>query len=138
MKNTRVATVLVLLMIWGSSAFAQLYEAPKDVIPTLPRFCWPQYMAPLPVGFDEFIRGCGEYANHYCPGLVNIKVADREKDLGRKMYQLEQAKGNMEYTLHYTNDIPDCFLRPHAKANLQLINFKIEMLQNQMKARKRY
>lgn len=138
MKNFRLALYFVVFMSFAVTSSAALYEAPPEIIPTLPKYCWGQYIADIPHDDPQFyISGCGEYANHYCPGLVNMKEADKENNLGRKMFLLSQAQGNMEYTLNNTKDIPECFLRPNAQAYLQRIKFQIDMLKLQMRTRSR-
>jgi hypothetical protein len=93
-----------------------------DNVPNTPEF--------NPQGED-----CGAYTNHYCPALVKIKQAEREKYVPVALTLLSQAKEDLEYTLYWTENLPQCPLRLPAQMNLQRVKFQIDMLK--LKAQKR-
>jgi hypothetical protein len=140
MNHRKLSLALAALLLWTVSVSArddggQKYSAPPDILPTLPKICWWLYMDNVPNTPEFNILDCGAYSNHYCPGLVNMKRAEQEKIPWRILEQLNEAKANMEYTLHWTKDIPGCSVRLPAQMNLQRINFQIDMLK--LKAQKR-
>jgi len=124
----RIPLILLLLISYASSLYGAGYEAPPEIVATLPRFCWRQYLKNAPEGPEFEIRDCGSYANHYCIGLVDLALADRAKTPATRLQKLREAKESMEYTLHWTEDVPECFLRPLARANLQRIDFQLDMM----------
>ena len=128
MKFNWLAMIFTLSMLVTGPLFAAKYKAPPDIIPTLPKFCWAQYMDNLPDDPEYSITGCGASANHYCPGLVQLKQVEKELNSSRRLGLLSGAKGNMEYTLQHTTNYPDCVLRPQAQLNLERIKFQIELL----------
>ncbi len=117
---TLLSTVLVLARdnAWGK------YEAPPDIVATLPQFCWGQYLDNVPL--DPRFETCGGFTNHFCPGLVLMKKAEKEKTPMSAYWLLKEAEGSMRYTLQYT--APECFLRPRALINIQRIKFQMDML----------
>lgn len=111
-----------------STVHAAKYQAPPSIIPTLPKYCWAQYVDGLENNPAYQINGCGAYSNHFCPGLVQIAQARTARERWKRKELLEQAKINMEYTLNWTNDIPTCFLRPQAQGQLRIIDLKLRLL----------
>ena len=111
------------------------YKAPPEIVATLPKICWWLYMDNVPNTSEFNILDCGAYSNHYCPGLVHLKQAEQEKSLGAKLERLRRAKQDMEYTLHFTENYPECTIRQPAKANLERIKFQMDMLQWNAKKR---
>jgi hypothetical protein len=135
MKHYRLVMIFALLLVCNAPVYGQKYKAPPEIIATLPKFCWAQYLENVPDEPEFHIQGCGAYANHFCPGLVQMAQAERETHPSILRQLLSEAKGNMEYTLNNTIDIPDCFLRPRAQINLQRIKFQIEMLKFKARGR---
>ena len=140
MANVRLVIFVVLSLLRSVTVFArddggEKYKAPPEIIATLPKICWWRYMDNVPNTPEFNILDCGAFSNHYCPGLVNMKQAEKEKVTWRILEQLNQAKANMEYTLHWTKDYPECSVRTPAAMNLQRINFQIDMLK--LKAQRR-
>jgi hypothetical protein len=136
------ASILLLAAVFLSSRLVyarddggEKYKAPPEIIATLPKICWWRYMDNIPNTAEYNIHDCGGYTNHYCPGLVNMKLAEREHNVNRAMIQWRSAKGNMEYTLHWTKEYPECSIRQSAKSNLQRINLEIEMLKYKKQGR---
>jgi hypothetical protein len=117
---TLLSTVLVLARddAWGK------YKAPPDIVATLPQFCWGQYLDNVPL--DPQFEECGGFWNHFCPGMVLMKQAEKEKNPQSAYWLLQQAAGDMNYTLELTS--PQCFLRPRALINIQRIKFQMDML----------
>jgi len=78
---------------------------------------------------SEFnIKDCGAYSNHYCPGIVHMMQAERAKSTAARLDRLRMAKVDMEYTLHWTENIPECSIRQSAKMNLERIKFQVDMI----------
>lgn len=127
---------LVLILLWTGSVSGALYDAPPDIKATLPKFCWGQYVADIDRENPEYtIQGCGHGWNHYCPGLVKMKQVDKAKTNGERLGLLAMARTDMIYTQNHIAEYPDCFLHPHVKAQLQRINFQVDMIK--LTARKR-
>jgi len=140
MTSRRLASALAVILLWTVSVSArddggQKYEAPPEIVASLPRICWYLYMDNVPNTPEFSILDCGAYVNHYCPGLVFMKLADREKTVAKRFEALRRAKSSMEYTLHWTENIPECSIRLPAKMNLERIKFQMEMLQLQNQKR---
>src|SRR5262245_50972635 len=126
MKYCRWIVVVGLALLWSWAALARddggpKYNAPPDIVAVLPKICWWLYMDNVPNTSEFNVLDCGAYSNHYCPGLVNMKLADREKAAAAKLAQLASAKQSMEYTLHFTENYPECSIRLPAKMNLERI-----------------
>jgi hypothetical protein len=140
MNKNRWFEGLLLSLLCVATGYAQDYHAPPDVVATLPKFCWAQYTAAGKGNPEYSVQGCGAFWNHYCPGLVHMARAQREKDLGKKEQALGSARVDMEYTLRYTQDYPECALRPLAQQNLIRIKSELELVKimRQNKRRSRY
>lgn len=118
---------------------ALAYDAPPDIIATLPRFCWAQYI-PSAKDNPEFMipdSECGAFSNHFCPGLVHMALAERAKEPRKKEVEYNMARADMEYTLHFSADFPECRLRPLAQRNLFRIKSEIEMIKLRQQTRRR-
>jgi hypothetical protein len=129
MKSRRLAAAVVVTLLWTVSVSArddggEKYKAPPEIVATLPQFCWWWYLDNVPL--DPQFEACGGYINHYCPGLVLIKQAEKEKNPQSAYWLLKEAAGNMEYTLKFT--APACFLRLRAEITLKRIQFQMDML----------
>ena len=140
MKNRPFALVFAVSLLWPLSIYARddggkKYGAPPDIVAALPRICWWLYMDNVSNTPEYNIKDCGGYINHYCPGLVNMKLAEREKTVAAKLGQLQAAKQNMEYTLRGTETIPECSVRLPAKMNLERIKFQMDTLKWSAKRR---
>jgi hypothetical protein len=140
MANVRLVIFVVLLLLRSVTVFArddggEKYKAPPEIIATLPKICWWRYMDNVPNTPEFNILDCGAYSNHYCPALVGMKKAETEKNLGRRMDLLKQAKWDFEYTLKWTNDIPECSVRTSSMVNIQKINFEMDMIKNKLQQR---
>ncbi len=130
MKCRRLAAALAVTLLWTGSVSArddggEKYKAPPEIIATLPQFCWWYYLDNVPL--DPRFEACGSYSNHYCPGLVLMQQADKEKNPRSAYYLLKEAADAMVYTLKPWTP-PECFLRPLAQINLSRIQFQIDML----------
>jgi len=133
MKNCRLLLALAAIMVWTASVSARddggpKYKAPPEIVPTLPKICWWLYMDNVPNTSEFNIKDCGNFYNHYCPGLVRMKLAEREKTIAARMQHLTQAKREFEYTLHFTEQFPECSVRTPAKMNLERIKFQMDMV----------
>ncbi len=129
MKSRRLAVALAVTILWTGSVSArddggEKYQAPPEIVATLPQFCWWWYLDNVPL--DPQFEACNGYYNHYCPGLVLMKKAETEKNPSSAYYLLKEAADNMAYTLKWT--APECFLRPRAQINIERIKFQMEML----------
>lgn len=131
-RNIMIRATIPLLAIGllasTPSLAGALYPAPPAVIATLPKYCLGQYMEGMKGRPGYSIEGCGDYANHYCPGLVDMAQATTAQDNSKKRFYLESAKQNMEYTLNFTKNIPSCFLRTEAASRLQIIQMKLRLM----------
>lgn len=136
MIKTRLTIMLLVGLIWvglvwGRDDGGQTYKAPADIVATLPKICWWFYMDNVPNTPEYNIKiTCGVYSNHYCPGLVAMKVADKAKTKQQRVGALMSAKNEMEYTLgHVSNNIhPDCTVLPSARMNLDFVILQLELL----------
>jgi hypothetical protein len=138
MNSRRLAAALAVTLLWTVSVYArddggEKYNAPPDIAATLPKYCWWLYMDNIPNTEEFNIHYCGASWNHYCPGLVKIKEAEREKDLSKRYRFWEIAKGEMQYTITHTP--PDCWLQPRAKLNLSRIQMEMDTLKIQLRRR---
>jgi len=133
MKKRSVAVILAVSWLWPWVAYGRddggpQYKAPPEIVAALPKICWWLYMDKVPNTPEYNIKDCGAYSNHYCPGIVHMKHAEREKTTGARLERLRRAKEDMEYTLHFTENIPECSVRLPAKANLERIKFQMDTL----------
>jgi hypothetical protein len=140
MKNHCLTLLIAGLLAWTAPVHArddggQKYSAPPDIIATLPKICWWLYMDNVPNTPEFNILDCGAFSNHYCPGLVNMKEAEKAKDINRAWDKLSEAKSNMQYTLEFTQNIPECSVRLSAQMNLKRIEFQIDMLKFKVQKR---
>lgn len=140
MKKTRLFTFLIFTILCPALIYARddggpQYKAPPEIVAALPKICWWLYMDNVPNTPEFNIKDCGAYSNHYCPGIVNMKQAEREKTTAEKWAQLQAAKNHMEYTLKFTEHFPECSVRMPAKMNLERIKFQMDMVK--LNARKR-
>ena len=140
MKSRRLALIMVVSWLWPWAVFGRddggpRYEAPPEIVATLPKICWWLYMDNVPNTPEFNILDCGAYSNHYCPGLVDMKRAEAEKATTVKLERLRHAKQGMEYTLHFTENIPECSVRLQAKMNLERIKFQMDMLKLNVRKR---
>lgn len=127
MKRYPILLMAASLLFSGAAESAK-YKAPAAIIASLPQYCWSQYVDGLEKNPAYQIQGCGVYTNHFCPGLVEIAQARTAREPARKKELLQSAKKNMEYTLHFTEQIPSCMLRPEAQAHLNTINMKLQLM----------
>ena len=126
-------TIIGISVIWATCLHARddggpQYKAPPEIVAALPKICWWLYMDNVPNTAEFNIKDCGAYSNHYCPGLVHLKRAERESTTSARLNRLRRAKQDMEYTLHFTEKYPECSVRPAAKMNLERIKFQLDML----------
>ena len=143
MIKMRLTIMLVVVLIWvgpvwGRDDGGKKYNAPADIVVTLPKICWWFYMDNVPNTPEYNIRvTCGINSNHYCPGLVHMKQAEREKTTGARLERLRRAKEDMEYTLRLvrSNANPECTVLPTAKMNLDFINLRLELLNEKTQKR---
>src|SRR6266850_2544509 len=125
MKDYRVLVILILTFLWSGLVSGAGYDAPNEIKATLPKFCWAQYFDNVPTDDPDYsISGCGSMGNHYCPGLVKMAQAGKTKSNGERLGLLSMAKADMQYTINNTAEVPDCFLRPLAQANVARIDFQ--------------
>ena len=128
----RLCTLMLLFSayIFCLSGYVLAYEAPPDIVASLPRMCWWQYVPSAKDNPEFNFPGpdCGAYSNHFCPGLVHMLQAERAKDLIKKQVEYNMAKADMQYTIHFTEEYPDCVLRPIAQKNLARINSELELI----------
>lgn len=111
------------------------YNAPPEIVAALPKICWWLYMDNVPNTPEFNILDCGAYSNHYCPGLVHMKLAAKEKTSGMRLERLRRAKQDMEYTLNFTEKIPECSVRQSARMNIERIKFEMEMIKLNVRKR---
>lgn len=140
MKKNSVAVILAVSWLWPWAAYGRddggpQYKAPPEIVATLPKICWWFYMDNVPNTPEYNIKDCGAYSNHYCPGIVNMKQAEREKTTAAKWAQFQAAKDHMEYTLKFTEQFPECSVRMQAKMNLERIKFQMDMLKSSVRNR---
>ena len=133
MRTRRVAVILAVSWLWpwladGRDDGGPQYKAPPEIVAALPKICWWLYMDNVPNTPEYNIKDCGAYSNHYCPGIVHMKQAELEKTTEARMERLRRAKEDMEYTLHFTENIPECSVRLPAKVNLERIKFQMDTL----------
>ena len=89
----------------------------------------------VPYNEEYSIQHCEGGTNHFCPGLVEMKQAESEKDLPRRIRAWEIARGEMDYTINHTD--AECWLQPRAKLNITRINMELDTLKLQLRMRKR-
>jgi hypothetical protein len=137
MKKEQFIVALLWAFFWTGPLYGSgNYDAPPDIKASLPKFCWVQYFPNIPDDDPDYsIQGCGAGVNHYCPGLVKMAQAEREKVKSERVGYLSMAKADMQYTLNNTVDFPDCFLRTRAQANIMRINFQLDMLKYNVRQR---
>ena len=140
MKRFSFGCIVMFSSMWSLAVLARddgqpQYKAPPEIVAALPKVCWWLYMDNVPNTPEFNILDCGAYSNHYCPGLVHMKQAEQEKSSGMKLERLRRAKQDMEYTLHFTENYPECSVRQSAQANLQRIKFQMDMLNLNLKKR---
>ena len=140
MNSLRLGVAFVVTLLWAVSLSARddggpKYKAPPEIVATLPKICWWLYMDNVPNTPEYNTLDCGVNYNHYCPGLVELKQAERERTTEARLGRLRHAKDSMEYTLRNTEAFPECSLRQPAKMNLERVKFQIDMLK--LKAPKR-
>jgi len=140
MKSRCLALVVAVSCVWPWAVFARddggpQYKAPPEIVAALPKICWWLYMDNVPNTSEFNILDCGANSNHYCPGLVHMKLAEREKTPGAQLGRLRHAKQDMEYTLNGTEKYPECSVRLPAKMNLERIKFQMDMLKWNTKKR---
>jgi hypothetical protein len=59
--------------------------------------------------------------NHYCPGLVKLIRAKRERNKGQALKLLDGALGSASYTMRWLkqeNALQTCAIRPHVEATI--------------------
>jgi hypothetical protein len=136
MKRKRFIVALLWTLWCGPLYAGGGYQAPPDIKAALPKFCWVQYFDNISPDDPEYsIQGCGAGVNHYCPGLVKMAQAEREKNNSEKLGYLRMAKADMQYTLTNTADFPECFLRPRAQAAIMRIDFQVDMMKYNFRRR---
>jgi hypothetical protein len=140
MKSRSLAVIVILFGLLSAPVHArddggQKYSAPAEIIATLPRICWWLYMDNIPNTPEFNILDCGVNINHYCPGLVAMAQAERTRDTNKQFELLRLAKSEMDYTLHGTENFPECSVRLSAQMNLQRINFQIDMMKYKVQKR---
>ncbi len=116
---------------WGQDEREPKYRAPVDILVTLPKICWWFYMDNIPNTAEYNIRiTCGINSNHYCPGLVKMKLAENAKTKQDRSEALIQARNEMEYTLRMVkaDANPECAILPLAKSNLDYINIRLQLI----------
>ena len=130
---TLALIVLCFGTVWGQYNDVDRWHPPMDVVASLPKMCWGFFQMPNVPDTPEYnlMLTCGVWANHYCPGLVGMKVAEKVKTKEIALEYLSAAKIEMEYTLRFVKDTPECLLNPRAKMNLESINFQLQMLKGQ-------
>ena len=133
MKTPRSLFLVAMLLLSPDASTARddggpKYKAPPEIVASLPKICWWLYMDQVPNTSEFNILDCGAYSNHYCPGLVQMKQAEVEKTSGGRWERLRRAKEDMEYTLHFTENYPECSVRQPARMNLERIKFEMEMI----------
>jgi len=138
MKNRHLALALAAMLLSTASVSARddggkKYSGPPDIVQALPKYCWWLYMDNIPNTDEYNIFYCGASTNHYCPGLVKMKEAERESNLARRFRLWEIAKGEMQYTISHTPQ--DCWLQPGAKLNLARIQMEMDTLKIQLRRR---
>ena len=129
MNSRKLSLTLAAILLWTVSVSARddggpKYKASPDIVATLPQFCWWWYVDNTPL--DPRFQSCGGFYNHYCPGLVLMKEAEKEKHPGAAYNILKQAVDNMNYTLKWT--APECFLRSRAPMDIERIKFQMDLL----------
>lgn len=138
MKNRRLTLALAAILLWTASGFARddggkKYSGPPDIVQALPKYCWWLYMDNIPNTDEYNIFYCGASTNHYCPGLVKMKEAERETNLAKRFRLWEIAQSEMQYTISHTAQ--DCWLQPRAKLNLARIQMEMDTLKIQLRRR---
>ena len=119
---------LAILLLPSLEASAQK-NVPATIIATLPPYCKYKYIDGLKDDPQYSIKGCGVYINHFCGGLVKIAQARVAKSKSERSELLRMASDDMNYTLHWTADYPDCMARPIAEAKLK----EIQQLRQQLR-----
>ena len=136
---TRVVSIIIMLtVLWVDFVYARddggkKYEGPPEIVQSLPKYCWWWYMDNIPSTEEYKISNCGSHVNHYCPGLVKIKEAERETNLNKRFRFWEIAKSEMQYTISHTPQ--ECWLQPRAKLNLTRIQMELDTLKIQLRRR---
>lgn len=101
MIRMRLTVILVVALVWigpvwGRDDGGPKYNAPAEIVATLPKICWWFYVDNIPSTAEYNIRvTCGTYSNHYCPGLVAIKLAEKAKTKQQRSEALITAKNEM-------------------------------------------
>ena len=108
------AAVIACALLSGLQPLAQagVYKAPLENVMLLPQYCWGQYDAQFQ-GPQYFISRplCGVGMNHYCPGLLEYQKALAETSPGRRAQRLKVVLGDIQYTLRWMKDYPNCPIR---------------------------
>ncbi|WP_346380076.1 hypothetical protein [Acidithiobacillus sp.] len=99
-------------LVLAPSVWAGVYKAPLEDVMLLPQYCWGQY--------DNKFQGpqytisrplCGPGMNHYCPGLLEYQKAQLEPSRGQRIRRLNGVMTDIEYTLRWMKDYPNCSIR---------------------------
>ena len=136
MKKLRPTMIFAVALIWIGSAWGRddggkKYIAPPEIVATLPKMCWWFYMDNVPDTPEYNIRtNCGVYSNHYCPGVVAMKLAEKAKTKQKRSEALMSAKNEMEYTIRFlaNHPNPECTVVPIAKMHLDNIIMQLQLL----------
>lgn len=113
MKHVRM-TVIALALLLGllPQTQAGIYKAPLENVMLLPQYCWGQYDAQFQAPQYFISRSlCGVGMNHYCPGLLEYQKAMAETSPGRRFQRLKVVLGDIQYTLSWMKDYPNCPIR---------------------------
>jgi hypothetical protein len=70
-------------------------------IAQLPEMCYWQYVDGAFAGNPRYsIQGCGDYVNHYCPGLIKLmRATSPTRPLSERKENIRMAVADFEYTL---------------------------------------
>jgi hypothetical protein len=140
MHRYRLFVLLLICLLDFSSKDAATSQAPPEIVATLPRFCWAQYI-PTAKDNPEYMipdSECGAFSNHFCPGLVHMAFAEKAKELRKKEVEFNMARADMEYTLNFSEEFPECRLRPIAQRNLIRIRSELELIKIRQQNRRVY
>jgi hypothetical protein len=90
----------------------------------LPKFCWAQMEMAGATGRGYSIERseCGDWTNHYCPGLVTLIRFKKSANKSQQLSLLLGADGDVGYTEKGIKDFPQCSIRGHVAATRTEIN----------------
>jgi hypothetical protein len=123
------AAAAALAGIAGAAPYYEYLHAPVTEYMQLPKFCWGQFNDGLKDA-QFSIQGCGDGANHYCEGLLNLQRAKKSKSIDQKYMLLANAKHNTEYTLGWLQRqqvIGTCSITAHVEQTKREIDLQYQI-----------